>query len=87
MEVLAISPHPRPPRRDADVPDWTDVPGGTFGGSAVTSTLRTLQDLLVIKARVVRGAYRRLRVVDPYPATPPRPDLTTAAARTLGRAG
>lgn len=87
MEVLAIARTLGYRVATHEVPDWTDVAGGTFGNTAVTSTMRTLQDLMVIKWRVARGRYGRRRTVDPYPPEPPRPDLPATPSQVLGRAG
>lgn len=84
MEVLAIARTLGCRIATHEVPDWTDVAGGTFSDAALTGALRTLQDLLVIKWRVVRGNYRRLRVVDPYPGASQRPELRSHA---LGQTG
>lgn len=97
MEVLAIARTLGYRVATHEVPDWIDVAGGTFSNSAGTSSVRTLQDLLVIKWRVVRGRYGRLRAVHsspvhpyavhPYPGEPLRPDLPVSPTQALGRAG
>lgn len=87
MEVLAIARTLGYRVGTHDVPDWTDIAGGTFGHAAVTGTLQTLRDLMVIKWRVVRGGYERPGVVDPYPAAPLRPDLSGVSTHALGRTG
>jgi dolichyl-phosphate beta-glucosyltransferase len=84
MEVLAIARTLGCRVATHEVPDWTDVAGGTFSDAALRGTVRTLQDLLVIKWRVVRGRYRRLRVAVPYPAASQRPDLRVHAVGQVG---
>lgn len=65
MEVLAVARRLGLGVATFDVPDWTDVPGGTFGDKAVVGALRTLQDLMRIRWRVATGSYRHLQ---PLPA-------------------
>ncbi len=61
MEVLAVARRLGLGVATLDIPDWTDVSGGTFSDAALRGALRTLQDLVVIKWRLVTGAYRDLR--------------------------
>lgn len=88
MEVLAIARTLGYRLGTREVPDWTDVAGGTFHGAAVTGTVQTLRDLLSIKWRIARGRYEHPLLVEPYQDAPRRPDLAPATpVPALRRAG
>lgn len=65
MEVLAIGRRLGVPITIVEIPDWTDVSGGTFSQAPLSGALRTLQDLLLITWRMTTGRYRSLAPAAP----------------------
>lgn len=59
MEILAIARKRRYRIAQLPVPDWEDVPDGTFQKVGLRDTMKTLKDILRIRINLWKGAYKK----------------------------
>lgn len=59
MEILAIARKRKYKIAEIPVPDWEDVPDGTFQKVGLRDTIKTLRDILKIRVNLWRGAYKK----------------------------